>query len=130
MPLPAGPDRDRAHSVLLIGPMPFLLDERTVIQYTPTMRIRSARHRGLKRLIEDDDEREIRRDLVSRVRRILTALQSSQGIEGVRGPPGWHLHQLVGNRAGTWSISVSGNWRITFEVIDDEIHHLDLEDYH
>jgi len=27
-----------------------------------------------------------------------------------------------------WSISVSGNWRITFEIEDDEIKHLDLED--
>jgi proteic killer suppression protein len=94
------------------------------------MRIRSTRHRGLKRLIEDDEEREIRRDLARRVRRILTALQSAQGIEGLRGPPGWRLHQLAGDRAGTWSISVSGNWRITFELIDDEIHHLNLEDYH
>jgi toxin HigB-1 len=94
------------------------------------MRIRSARHRGLKRLIEDDDERAIRRDLARRVRRILTALQSAQGLEGLQGPPGWRLHQLAGDRAGTWSISVSGNWRITFELIDDEIHHLNLEDYH
>ncbi len=94
------------------------------------MRIRSARHKGLKRLIEDDDDREIRRDLVKRVRRILTALQSAQGIDGLRGPPGWRVHQLVGDRAGTWSISVSGNWRLTFGLIDDDIHNLNLEDYH
>jgi predicted ATPase len=35
-----------------------------------------------------------------------------------------------GDRAGTWSISVSGNWRITFDVEDDEISSLNLEDYH
>jgi proteic killer suppression protein len=80
--------------------------------------------------IDDDDEREIRRDPSARVRRILTALHSAEGIEGLRGPPGWRLHQLTGRRAGTWSISVSGNWRITFELIDNEIHHFDLEDYH
>ena len=94
------------------------------------MRIRSARHRGLKRLIEDDDDREIRRDLVKRVRRILTALQSAQSIDGLTGPPGWRIHQLVGDRAGTWSISVSGNWRLTFDLIDDDVHHLNREDYH
>jgi len=60
----------------------------------------------------------------------MTALQSAQGLEGLRRPPGWRLHQLAGDRAGTWSISVSGNWRITFELIDDEIHRLNLEDYH
>jgi toxin HigB-1 len=94
------------------------------------MRIRSTRHRGLKRLIEDDDDREIRPDLVKRVRRILTALQSAQGVEGLQGPPGWRVHQLSGDRAGTWSISVSGNWRITFNVEGEAVTDLDLEDYH
>jgi toxin HigB-1 len=31
---------------------------------------------------------------------------------------------------GTWSLSVSGNWRLTFDVEDGEIANLDLEDYH
>jgi toxin HigB-1 len=94
------------------------------------MRIRSVRNRGLKRFIEDDDDRGIRRDLTSRVRRVLTALIAVENIEGLEGPPGWRIHQLTGDRAGTWSISVSGNWRITFEIDNDEIHNLDLEDYH
>ena len=94
------------------------------------MRIRTVRHRGLKHFIEDDDDRGIRRDLVNRVRRILTALQSVENVEGLEGPPGWRIHQLTGDRAGTWSISVSGNWRITFEIVNDEIHGLGLEDYH
>ena len=51
-------------------------------------------------------------------------------MDEVKGPPGWRIHQLVGDRAGTWSISVSGNGRITFEIEDDEISNLDLEDYH
>jgi proteic killer suppression protein len=37
---------------------------------------------------------------------------------------------LTGDRAGTWSISVSGNWRITFDAAGDEIRDLNLEDYH
>ena len=94
------------------------------------MRIRSVRHRGLKRYIEDDDDRGIRRDLTNRVRRVLSALLSVENIEGLEGPPGWRIHQLTGDRAGTWSISVSGNWRITFEIDSDEINSLDLEDYH
>jgi proteic killer suppression protein len=94
------------------------------------MRIRTVRHGGLKRLIEVDDDRGIRRDLVNRVRRVLTALQSADDIEELKGPPGWRIHQLAGDRASTWSISVSGNWRITFEVENAEIHRIDLEDYH
>jgi proteic killer suppression protein len=72
----------------------------------------------------------IRRDLVERVRKILAVLIVAQDMNAVQGPPGWRVHQLSGDRAGTWSVSVSGNWRITFEVVDDAIERLDLEDYH
>jgi toxin HigB-1 len=94
------------------------------------MRIRSTRSRSLKRFIEDNDDRGIRRDLVARVRRILTVLECAEDMKGIIGPPGWHIHQLAGDRAGTWSISVSGIWRITFNLEGNEITNLDLEDYH
>lgn len=45
-------------------------------------------------------------------------------------PGGWRLHRLVGDRQGVWSVSVSGNWRITFEEVDGYIERLHLEDYH
>jgi proteic killer suppression protein len=94
------------------------------------MIIRSVRHRGLRRFIEDNDTRGIRPDLVNRVRNILAVLIVADTMEEVHGPPGWRIHQLVGDRRGTWSISVSGNWRITFDVERNEIANLDLEDYH
>ena len=94
------------------------------------MRIRSIRHKGLKRFVEDDDDRSLRRDLVGRVRNILAVLISASDMDGVQGPPGWRIHRLAGDRAGTWSLSVSGNWRITFEIRNGEICDLDLEDYH
>jgi proteic killer suppression protein len=93
------------------------------------MIIRSVRHR-LLRLIEDDDSRELRNDLVRRLRNILAVLIAASDIGGVTGPPGWRVHQRRGNRAGTWSISVSGNWWLTFDVRQAEICKLDLEDYH
>lgn len=94
------------------------------------MIIRTIRHGGLKRFIQDDDDREIRRDLVNRVRRILTALVAAPDMDAVQGPPGWHIHQLSGDRVGVWSISVSGNWRVTFILDNGEICGLNLEDYH
>lgn len=94
------------------------------------MRIRSVRDRGLRRFLEDDDDRGIRRDLVRRIRNILAALIAAQDIGGVEGPPGWRIHQLTGDRAETWSISASGNWRVTFDLDKNEICNLDLEDYH
>jgi len=94
------------------------------------MNIRSIKHRGLRRFIENNDPREIRGDLVNRTRNILTVLMTASDIAGVQGPPGWRSHELVGDRAGTWSISVSGNWRITFALVGGEIVELNMEDYH
>jgi toxin HigB-1 len=94
------------------------------------MRIRSVRHKGLQHLIEDDEAKGIRRDLVGRVGRILTALLTVESIGRLAGPPGRRIHQLTGNRVGTWSLSVSGNRRITFDLVDGEVCNLDLEDYH
>lgn len=44
--------------------------------------------------------------------------------------PGWRLHQLTGDRKGTWSVSVSGYWRITFEFSGTDTVNVNLEDYH
>jgi proteic killer suppression protein len=45
-------------------------------------------------------------------------------------PPGWRAHRLSGRRGDEWSVSVSGNWRITFVESDGFIDNLNLEDYH
>jgi proteic killer suppression protein len=65
------------------------------------MFIRSVRHRGLLRLIEDDDSRELRNDLVRRLRNIFAVLIAAADMDGVAGPPGWRIHQLRGERTGT-----------------------------
>ena len=44
--------------------------------------------------------------------------------------PGYRLHPLAGDRDGIWAISVSGNWRITFEFVNGDAYILDYEDYH
>ncbi len=96
------------------------------------MFIRSIRHRGLRRLLEDDNPRFLRRDLVGRVRNIMTALVLAEHMDGfvMDAPPGWRVHRLSGDRRDEWSVSVSGNWRITFEEEDGSIDRLKLEDYH
>lgn len=88
------------------------------------------RHRGLRRFLETDDARGLPGAQVPRIRNILSALISAADMRGVEGPPGWRIHRLAGDRAGTWSVSVSGNWRITFRIRGDEIYDLNLEDYH
>ena len=96
------------------------------------MIVRSVRHRGLRRLLEDDNPRFLRQDLVDRVRKILTVLILAEHIDEfvADAPPGWRMHRLSGDRQNDWSVSVSGNWRITFEEEDGTIDRLNLEDYH
>ena len=103
-----------------------------VSPYARTMIIRSVRHRGLRQLIEHDNPRFLRADLVDRVRRILTLLVLAEDHDGflAHAPRGWRVHRLSGNRQQEWSISISRNWRMTFEEHDGFIDRLNLEDYH
>lgn len=96
------------------------------------MIIHSVRHQGLKRLIEGNQTRGLRRELVNRRRNILNALILAEDMVGFRASalPGWRVHQFSGDRQDTWSVSTSGNWQITFVEEDGHIVLLDLEDYH
>jgi proteic killer suppression protein len=60
---------------------------------------------------------------------ILAALDTSLEI-GDMNVPGFKLHPLKGGLKGRWSVSVSGNWRITFEFREGNAYFLDYEDYH
>ncbi len=60
---------------------------------------------------------------------ILVALDSSHEIDDMD-VPGFKLHPLKGKLKGVWSVSVSGNWRITFEFENGNSHIVNYEDYH
>ena len=96
------------------------------------MIIRSVHHRGLRRLLEEDNSRSLPPDMVGRVRNVLTALHLADSLEDFINdvPPGWRVHRLLDNRREEWSVSVSGNWRITFVEENGYIDRLNLEDYH
>jgi toxin HigB-1 len=64
------------------------------------MRIRSFRHKGLKRLYETGSRRGIRADLAAKVEDILHAIEQARRIEEVGLFPGWKLHPLKGARRG------------------------------
>ncbi len=44
--------------------------------------------------------------------------------------PGWGLRALTGNLAGHYSVSVSGNWRLTFGFYGGDAVLVDYQDYH
>lgn len=96
------------------------------------MKIRSVKHKGLRRLIEDDDAAGLQAALVDKLRKIIAFLQDMEREDELRTIPGWQAHRLTGDRKGTWSLFVSRNWRITFRVDRSEVEivDLDFEDYH
>jgi toxin HigB-1 len=59
----------------------------------------------------------------------MAALDTPQSIQDMN-VPGFRLHRLKGRRRGVWSVSVNGNWRVTFEFRDGQAYILDYEDYH
>ena len=91
--------------------------------------IKSFRHKGLRRFFETGSTAGIQSAHARKIRLKLTALETATTIEDMA-VPGFHLHPLKGNRKGQWSITVSGNWRITFEFRDGNTYLLDYEDYH
>ena len=96
------------------------------------MRIRNVIHKGLRRLIEDDDRSGVQPDLAGKILRIVLFLQDMQNENELRLVSSWKAHLLTGNRKGSWSLFVSKNWRLTFRIDKTEIEIIDLnyEDYH
>lgn len=91
----------------------------------------SFSHKGLSDLYESDSKRGVPAQQVPKLRRILTVLDRARAPEDLQGPVGWHAHELEGDRAGDWSLTVTGNWRIVFRFTDDQnVELVDDEDYH
>lgn len=91
--------------------------------------IRRFRHRGLRRLYEDDDRRELNAQHVARVRRVLAYLEQASSPRDMD-LAGWRLHPLKGDLSGFWSVTINGNWRIVFRFKNDDVTDVDYMDYH
>jgi toxin HigB-1 len=91
--------------------------------------IKSIRHKGLKRFFEKGDSSKIQSDHVKKLRVRLAVLHAAQNLEDID-KPGFEFHSLSGEMKERWAISVSGNWRLTFEFVDGDVLVLDYEDYH
>jgi proteic killer suppression protein len=91
--------------------------------------IKSFRHKGLKEFYETGSVAGVQSSHKNRLRMILAALDTSLEI-GDMDIPGFKLHPLKGRLKGRWSVSVSGNWRVTFEFREGNAYVLDYEDYH
>ena len=91
--------------------------------------IRSFRHKGLERFFAKSERKGIDAKQADRIRRILDRLEAAVRPEDMN-LPGYGFHHLKGNRRGSFAVSVSGNWRITFRFDGGDAIEVNLEDYH
>jgi proteic killer suppression protein len=106
-----------------------LLDVTHSVTIDKEQMIRTFRHKGLKRLFETGRARGVSNDLAPRLIRQMDFLNRAASPFDMN-LPGYRLHELKGQRRGTWSVTVSGNWRLTFIWTDADAYDVDLEDYH
>ncbi len=96
---------------------------------TVTLMIREFKHKGLEQFFLRGSKAGIQAKHATRLRLVLGRLQAASTPKDMD-LPGLNLHELVGNRKETWSVKVSGNWRVTFEFRGEDAYIVDYENYH
>jgi len=100
---------------------------RNITRYTSGV-IRSIRHKGLKRLHEDDDPRGVIVEHGDKLRDILARLDAAGDISDMD-LPGFRLHPLKGESKGLWAVTVRANWRVIFRIANGDVRDVDYVDY-
>lgn len=91
--------------------------------------IRGFRHRGLERVFLSGAKSGIRSEHADRLRLVLGRLAAAVAPKDMN-LPGLRLHALKGKLKGRWSVTISGNWRVTFAFSGKDPVDVDYEDYH
>lgn len=91
--------------------------------------IKNIRHKGLKRLYEDDDPRGVTAEHVTKLRDILARLDAARAVSEMD-VPGFRLHPLKGDLRAFWGVTVRANWRVIFRFVESDALDVDYVDYH
>jgi proteic killer suppression protein len=91
--------------------------------------IKIFKHKGLEKLFYRNIISGVNSQHVNKLKLILAMLNAADDVTDMNAPA-LKFHQLTGNRKGTYSVNVNGNWRVTFQFIDGNAYILDYEDYH
>lgn len=91
--------------------------------------IKSFRHKGLKRLYEEDDARGVAAEHLTKLRNILARLDAAGSAEDMN-LPGFNLHALKGPLRGFMAVTVRANWRVIFRFVEGHAFEVDYLDYH
>jgi len=89
----------------------------------------SFRHRGLERFFSSGSKAGIKPEHAERLRLVLGRLAAAVTARDMD-LPGLRLHRLKGKLKDRWSVSVSGNWRLSFAFSGKDAVQVDYEDYH
>jgi len=90
--------------------------------------IKSFRHKGLKRLFEQDDLSGVNPEHVGKLKNILATLHAAPTVQHMD-LPGFRLHPLKGDLKGFWGVTVRANWRVIFRF-EKGAEDVDSVDYH
>ena len=90
--------------------------------------IKSFRHKGLKRLFENDDPSGVNSEHVGKLKNILATLNAAPTVRHMD-LPAFRLHPLKGELRGFWGVTVRANWRVIFRFAQDA-EDVDYVDYH
>lgn len=91
--------------------------------------IKTFKHKGLKNFFESGSKAEVRPDYASKLSCQLVRLDIVN-VPADMNLPGWRLHSLEGELAGHYSVTVNGNWRMTFMFDGEDAILMDYQDYH
>jgi proteic killer suppression protein len=91
--------------------------------------IRSIRHKGLKRLHEEDNPRGVIGEHAVKLRDILARLDAASSVTDMD-LAGFRLHPLKGDFKGFWAVTVRANWRVIFRLAEGDALDVDYIDYH
>lgn len=91
--------------------------------------IKSFKHKGLERFYMRGSTAGIQSVHAKKLRLILSNLDQAESPDDMD-LPGLRLHELKGDRKGIWSVTVSGNWRVTFRFNGRDAEIVNYEDYH
>jgi proteic killer suppression protein len=91
--------------------------------------IKTFRHKGLQLFFETGKKSGIQAAHANKLARQLARLHVAKKWEDMN-IPGWGLHPLKDKLKDHYSISVNGNWRMTFKFEGEDVILVDYQDYH
>ncbi len=87
------------------------------------------KHKGLEAFHRQGQPKAVQQAHTKRLRGILALLEAAVIVSDMN-VPGLRLHPLLPKQDGRWSVTVNGNYRVTFRFENGNAYDVDVIDYH